>query len=159
VLARSHSLSGEHGFTLIELLSCIVIAGILATMASQQFIGDTAFSERGYVDEIASALRQSQKISIASACNVSVTIDAAGYRAFQRAASGTTCAAAGAYTLAVKRIDGTALNAATPADVASSPAIQVIFDQNGNVAGAVPPLTVGPYTLNVQTGSGFVQVQ
>jgi MSHA pilin protein MshC len=153
-------MSSERGFTLIELISCIVIGGILAAIAGQSFIGNQTFSERGYIDEIASALRQAQKVAVASGCDVSVTINAAGYSAFQRGASAGTCAGAGAFTTAVRRNDGTAVSAAPPTGVASAPAIQLTFDKTGRLTAAAPaPLQVGAFTLTVDSGSGLVQVQ
>ena len=160
VLARFQPMSSERGFTLVELIACIVIGGILAAMAGQQFIGNQTFSERGYIDEVAAALRHAQKVAVATGCDVSVTVDASGYKAFQRGASGGTCASAGAFTTSVKYMDGTAVNAAPPPDVVSAPAIQVIFNSLGRVSNGTPaPLQVGAFKLTVDAGSGWVQVQ
>jgi len=160
VLARSHPSSSERGFTLIELIACIVIVGILAAMSGAQFFGNQTFQERGYIDEVAAALRHAQKVAVATRCNVSLAVDAAGYRAFQRGAAAGTCAGAGGYTTAVRRFDNTALSAVVPTGVNSTPAIQVIFDADGRIPGGAPaPLQVGAFTLTVDPISGLVQVQ
>ena len=160
MLARYQSTSSERGFTLIELLSCIVIAGILAAMSGQTFFGNQTFQERGYIDEVAASLRHAQKVAVATGCDVSVTIDAAGYKALQRGASGATCATAGAFVTPVRRGDNTALSTSSPAGVTSTPAIQVIFNAQGRVSNGTPAtVQVGSFTLTVDAGSGWVRVQ
>jgi len=105
------------GFTLIELIASITIIAILAAVALPRMTAATPFAERGYADGIAASLRQSRAVALASGCAVQFTIDAAGYRAFQHAASGTHCAAAGAWSTPVKRGDGQSLIELQPAGV------------------------------------------
>ena len=148
------------GFTLIELISCIVIAGILAAVAAPKFFSSQPFEQRGYVDEIAAALRHAQKVAVATGCDVSFTVNAGGYSAAQRGAVAGTCAPAGAFTLPVRRLDGQSLAGTPPANVTSNPAIQVIFNSRGRVSNGTPaPLQIGTFTITVAVGSGFVSVQ
>jgi MSHA pilin protein MshC len=157
VLIRSQR-SAARGFTLVELICCIVILSILAALAGPRLLSHQPFEERGYVDEIAAALRQAQKVAVASGCDVQLTVNGAGYQAMLRAAVAGDCT--GAFVLPVQKLDGTPLAGEPPANVASAPDIQVIFDAQGRVINGAPaPLQVGPFTLNVNAGRGFVWVQ
>jgi MSHA pilin protein MshC len=143
------------GFTLIELVASITIIAILAAVAFPHLSAETSFSERGYADGIAASLRQSRAVALASGCDVQFTIDGAGYRAFQHAASGTHCAAAGGWTTPVQRGNGKALNEPQPAGVALATNRTVVFAPDGSAGGAVT-INVGPQTITVGT-SGTVQ--
>jgi MSHA pilin protein MshC len=149
------------GFTLIELLACLVILAVLAAMGGSVFFDTQPFDQRGYADEVAAALRYAQSVAVASQCNVSFTINAAGYSARQRAlAAGNTCAAAGAYTQAVARSDGTSLAGTPPSDANITAGGTMVFGPLGQVTSGTPPtLTIGTITVTVDPNSGFVTVQ
>jgi MSHA pilin protein MshC len=150
-----------NGFSLIELLACIVIIGVLAAVAGPRFVDYQPFQERGYLNEVAAAMRDAQRVAVASGCDVRFTVTssggAAGYSAKQQrvwAASGCT----GPWTLNVTRPDGTALSGSPPKGVTMSPSTQLVFaHKDGGVSTGTPPtLTVGSFTLNVVAGSGLV---
>ncbi len=156
-LLRLRRSAVEKGFTLVELVTCLVIIGVLAAVAGPRFLDYRPFQQHGYVDELAAAIRYSQRAAIASACPVLFTGDSTGYQAMQQ----TVCAPpSGVWTLAVMREDGTPLSGSPPAGVTLSPSAQVIFTASGSVSGgaAPPALSVGPFTLTVDAGSGLVQV-
>lgn len=67
----------EAGFTMLELVVTIVILGILAAIAIPRFVGRNVFDERGYFDQVRTALRYGQKIAIAKRREVCVTVAAA----------------------------------------------------------------------------------
>jgi MSHA pilin protein MshC len=157
---------GETGFSLVELCACLVILGVLAAMGGPRLFDTQPFNERGYVDELAAALRYAQGVAVATSCNVSVTINAAGYSAMQQQLGpGNTCLPTGSYTVAVLRSDGTVLTGAPPTSVNVTGAGTVIFgsspfDPTGQVINApVPTFVVGSFTLTIDPGRGFVTVQ
>ena len=53
---RAHPAGDRRGFTLIELVVVITIASVLAAYVAPRFWSQQAFSDRGYVDELAAAL-------------------------------------------------------------------------------------------------------
>lgn len=150
------SLRRQTGFTMVELVTSIVIIGILAAAIGPKFIGNKTFSERGYTDELAAALRYAQAVAVASGCGVRVTVTATSYQAVQPA----NVACGGGWTRAVMRVDGGTLSGTAPGGVTTSPATQITFDAQGRIAGGPPPVlsNVG-FTLTIDPVSGFVVVQ
>lgn len=145
------------GYTLIELVVTIAILSILSAYAAPRFFDNRVFAERGYADELASALRTAHKVATGSGCPVTVTITATTYQARQRA-NAATCRTAGAWTTQVSRSDGTALNGSAPGNVTSTSAT-FVFTEAGMLETSSGPVQVGPYSISVVTGSGFVSVQ
>ena len=146
---------GCHGFTLIELIATITIVAILAAVGLPRLTTASPFSERGYADGVAASLRQSRAVALASGCAVEFTIDAVGYRAFQRGASGTHCAAVGAFTTPVRRGDSGNLDINQPTDVVLSANRQFVFATDGSVAGGPLTINLGPQTVTIDA-SGVV---
>jgi prepilin-type N-terminal cleavage/methylation domain-containing protein len=144
------------GFTLIELSASITIIAILAAVALPNVTAAQPFAERGYADGVAASLRQSRAVALASGCDVQFSIDTAGYRAMQRAAAGTHCAAAGGFTTPVRRGDGANLNVNQPPQVVLGANVQLVFlASDGTAVGGPYTINVGPQVVSV-TGSGVV---
>lgn len=150
----------ELGFTLIELVTVIVLLGIVTAVAAPRFFDNRIFDERGYADELASSLRYSQRIAIASGCDVRFSITAAGYNAFQRNTF-ATCATASAWGQPVVRSDGVALAGIRPNGVVVAPAAAVFqFNSDGQLTlNNPPPVTVGTFTLTIDPATGLARVQ
>lgn len=143
------------GFTLVELVTCLVIIGVLAAVAGPRFLDNQAVQQRGYIDEVETAIRYAQRVAIASQCPVAFGVSASGYQALQQALSAGTCS--GGWTVPVTRTDGTALSGTPPPGIVS-PTAQFVFATNGSISGGVmpSPLSVGPFTLTIDAGSGLV---
>lgn len=150
----------QDGFTLVELVVVLVILGILAAVAAPRFFDDRAFLQRGYYEELASALKYSQKLAVASGCAVRFSLTAGGYDARQQAAASGTCDTADAtWATAVRLADGQTLSGTSPAGVVVSPAVTVTFDALGRTnLGSDQNVSVGPFSLTIRAESGFVQV-
>src|SRR5262249_24854406 len=114
----------------------------------------------GYIDEIAAALRYADGVAVATGCNVSVTIDATGYRAIlQQPGAGNVCVSSDPYTVAVIRADGTQLAGSPPADANVAAGASIIFGSSGQVINPpAPALVVGSFALTIDPASGFVTV-
>lgn len=155
------------GFTLLEMCCVIVITGILAAVAGPKFLDTGAFDARGYTDALAAAIRASESAAAASGCEVQLTIaPVTGYNA-ELPATGTTCS--GAFTVAVRQADGTALAGTPPSGADVSASVVLDFEPNGAIAGPAPvanPTTITvvgssagaaqPLTLQIDALSGFV---
>ena len=142
----------SHGFTLIEMIATIVIVAILAAVAVPRMPVAQPFQERGYAESLAASLRQSRAVAIASGCDVQFTIDAVGYRALQRGASGTHCATSGAFSTPVRRGDGGNIDALLPASVAAPANRQFVFSSTGSVAVGAFTITIGVLSVAVDSG-------
>jgi MSHA pilin protein MshC len=153
-----HLRSRTLGFTLLELVATTVIVGILSAAVIPRFFSEQDFEQRGYVDEVASSLRYAQRIAIASGCEVSFTLDAAGYTARQRSSLANCRTNTGPWNTQVQRADGTALNGTVPAGVSLTPFATVIFRADGSISAPPPSFTVGPFTLSIDRYSGTITV-
>jgi MSHA pilin protein MshC len=137
----------QRGVTLVELVTVIVILGAVGAIIAPRWFDNQVFEERGYVEDLASAIRHAQRIAIASSCQVQLTVSTNGYSAMQRAAL-NTCNTAGAWTQPVPRQDGTLLMAT--AAVVTNPATTFVFERDGTMsAGAPAVLAVGAFTVTV----------
>lgn len=152
--------AASRGYTLVELVAVIVILGVIAAITGPRFFGTKVFSERGYADEVAGAMRYAQKIAVGSGCNTRFAITAAGYSTTQQVANGNRCdATSSSYTVTVKRPDGTTASGTPPSDANVVASATITFDARGAVVSGATNLIIGPYTLVLDAASGFVVVQ
>jgi MSHA pilin protein MshC len=139
---------GDRGFTLIELIAAITIVAILAAVALPSVTAVDPFVERGYADTVATHLRQARTVALASGCDVQFSIDGVGYRALQRAAAGTHCAASGAFVNAV--YDQPQPNGATVAVNRT-----MVFSGADGTTGAAVTISIGTQVVTIDS-SGMV---
>jgi MSHA pilin protein MshC len=156
---RCGSAHRAEGFTLVELVVVIVVLGVIASFAVPRFFDQRTFAERGFYEELAAALRYSQKLAVASGCPVRVVVTAAGYEARQQAIQAGSCNPAdSSWPTPVRLADGEELRATAPAGTTVTPAVTFAFDALGRTSlGADQAISVGPFSLTVQADSGFVQ--
>jgi MSHA pilin protein MshC len=149
----------DHGFTVIELVVVIVILGILAAFAAPRFFDNRTFAERGYYEELASALKYAQKLAVASGCSVRMQITAGAYDARQQAVVNGSCDTADATWPTVVRLsNGQLLSGTSPVGVSASPAVTLTFDSLGRVnLASDQSISVGSFALTVKADSGYVQ--
>jgi MSHA pilin protein MshC len=149
------------GFTLVELVVVMTIAGTLAVTLGPKFFTQQIFSDRGYADELAAALRFTQKTAVATGCAAQLNITSTAYVAAQQAASGNGCNAADTtWTTPVIGADGAAISGSAPARTTASPTGVFQFDTQGRLTRSpATTLTIGARTITIVATTGFVQVQ
>ena len=153
--------TGPAGYTLVELVVVMTIAGILSATVAPKFFSQQSFAERGYADELAAALRATQKTAVITGCPARLTIAASSYVAAQQAASGNACLASDTtWSTPVLGADGVALQGNIATGTTVSPTGVFQFDTQGRLASSpASTLTVGARTISIDAGSGYVQVQ
>ena len=158
---RAHPAKDRRGFTLIELVTVITIVGVMAAFAAPRFWSQQTFSDRGYVDELAAALRSTQKAAVISGCPAQLSLAASSYVATQQAASGNACNLNDTtWPTPILSADGSAIQDTAPANTTASPTGVFQFDTQGRLSSSpAAMITVGTHTLTIIAGTGLVQVQ
>lgn len=152
--------AGTQGFSLVELVVVMSIAGVLAAYIAPRFWNQQAFSDRGYADELAAALRSTQKAAVITGCPAELNLSAGGYVAVQQAAAGNACNPADTtWNTPVLSADGSAIQDSAPANTSAGPVGSYKFDSQGRL-GSSPgsTITVGTHTISIVAGTGLVQV-
>jgi MSHA pilin protein MshC len=154
---------GTHaaGYTLVELIIVLSVTGVLAATLGPRFFTQSVFSQRGYADELASALRATQKAAVITGCPARLTLTSAAYVASQQAPSGNTCNASDtSWTTTVVAPDGSAIQNSAPSGTTASPTGIYLFDDQGRLtSGPGTTISIGSRTVTIVAGTGFVQVQ
>ncbi len=157
---KPHTTRLAAGFTLVELVTALIIIGILAAAGLPRLFDNHAFQQRGYVDEVASAMRYAQRIAVASGCETAVRVNASDYVTLQRATLASCNNNASAWSTQVLRADGTLASGVAPNSVTLTPGGSVIvFAADGAVANGAPPtLIAAPFSIAIDRHSGRVTV-
>lgn len=153
--------SGCSGYTLIELVVVISILGVLSATLGPRLFDQSVFSQRGYADELAAALRFAQKAAVITGCPARIALSANAYTGMQQAASGNVCNPLDAsWSTPLLGPDGIAIAGSAPAGISVTPAGIFQFDAQGRLSASPGTnVVVGARTLTLDAGTGFVQVQ
>jgi MSHA pilin protein MshC len=159
---RTRGMRRARGVSLIELIAVLVILGVLSAVAVPRFIDET-YTERGYAEEVAQAVRYARNVAVASGCAVRFNINGAGYSAFQdnpsNAVFNNHCGTAGTFLTPVRRTDSELLAGTPRPSLGAIPAapIQFTFNPQGAIGGvAGVPIVLGAQLVTVLP-SGMVQ--
>jgi MSHA pilin protein MshC len=149
------------GYTLVELVVVIAIAGVLAAFIAPRFWTQQTFSDRGYADELAAALRFTQKAAVITGCPARLTLASASYAAAQQAAAGNSCNPADtSWATPLIGADGSNIQNSAPASTTASPAGVYQFDTQGRLSSSpATTIAVGSRSITIVAGTGLVQVQ
>jgi MSHA pilin protein MshC len=149
----------QDGFTLVELIVVIVVVGIVGVIAMPRFFDSRVFSERGYYEELAAALRFSQSAAVATGCPVRFVLTAATYSAEQQQPLAGRCDPSDSgWGQPVRLADGSAVQGTAPQGVAAAPAVDIVFDALGATGLAADQVVaVGPNSLTVNAASGYIE--
>jgi len=146
---------------LVELVVVLTVAGILAAYVGPRFWNQQSFADRGYADELAAALRATQKAAVITGCPAQLALAAGSYAATQQASAGNTCIAADtSWSTPLLGADGSAIQDTAPANTAVGPTGAFQFDTQGRLSSSPgTTITVGTHTITIVAGTGLVQVQ
>jgi prepilin-type N-terminal cleavage/methylation domain-containing protein len=153
--------AGSVGYTLIELVVVISIGGILAAFVGPRFFDQQTFSQRGYADELAAALRGTQKAAVITGCPARLVLASGSYAANQQAASNNTCNTGDTtWATAVVGGDGSAIAGNAPSGTSASPTGTFQFDSQGRLTSSpASSVTIGSRSITIDAATGFVRVQ
>jgi MSHA pilin protein MshC len=149
------------GFTLIELVTVMTIIGVLGAYLGPKFFTQSVFSQRSYADELAAALRATQKTAVITGCPAELTITSSTYVANQQTVSNNSCNTSDTtWAMPVLGIDGAPIAGSAPSSTTASPTGIYLFDDQGRLTRSPgTTITIGARTISIVAGTGYVQVQ
>jgi prepilin-type N-terminal cleavage/methylation domain-containing protein len=154
---RNHS---PGGYTLVELVVVMAVASVLAAYIAPRLWNQQVFNDRGYADELAAALRSTQKAAVITDCPAALTLSPGGYAAAQQATLNNSCNPADtSWSTPVLSADGSSVQDTAPTQSSAGPTGTFQFDGQGRLtASPGTSITVGTHTITIDPGSGLVQV-
>jgi len=135
------------GFTFVELIVVILLIGILSAFVAPRFFDDDTFKARGLADEIVTAIRHAQRLSMTRGQNHEIIITTSSYTV--RRSDGTN----------VRHPDGSATFSKTfpPNLVTTNKTID--FDQLGRpIPNSQESIEIPPFTITVEQETGYAHI-
>ncbi|MCW8901620.1 MAG: prepilin-type N-terminal cleavage/methylation domain-containing protein [Gammaproteobacteria bacterium] len=138
------------GFTIVELIVVILIIGILSASIAPRFFSDNDFKARGIADELITAIRHAQRLSMTRGENHRVIITTTNYTVEKFVAGIST---------PVRHPDGsTSFSKTFPANIVTT-AKTIEFDQLGRpIPNNVATVSLSPFTLTVEQETGYAHI-
>lgn len=135
------------GFTLVELIVVILLIGILSVSVAPRFFSDNDFKARGIADEMITAIRHAQRLSMTRGENHRIIITATNYTVEK--SDGTS----------VRHPDGSAtFNITIPANIVTT-AKTIEFDQLGRpIPNTTESIALAPFTITVEQETGYAHI-
>ena len=139
-----------NGFTLVELIVVILLIGILSIFAAPKFVNDDSFKARGLADEIVTAIRHAQRLSMTRGENHRVIITTTSYTVEKFVSSVSS---------PVRHPDGNAtFNKSFPPNIVTS-AATIEFDRIGRpIPNNLIKIELVSFTVQVEEETGYVHI-
>ena len=135
------------GFTIVELIVVILLVGIISIFMLPRFFNNAVFAERRTIDELISAIRYTQQLSMSRGENHRLQVNINNY-VYQRSNGG-------AWTT-IRNPDGSTGNAYP--DNINLTATTVTFNQLGQPVPNTAPaqtITVGSQLITIEVDTGY----
>ncbi len=148
------------GFTLVELVMILVILSVIYATAIPNFFDKNVYAERAFFDDTLHAVQYAQKLSVATGCNVRVSISSNSYTLTRRGtASSPKCPTSGTtYALDISHPGtGESSYSGSEKDITlSSSSTPFYFYSSGSASENVTLTVNGSKTIRVIAETGFV---
>lgn len=135
------------GFTLVELIVVILLIGILSAFVAPRFFADNDFKARGIADELITAIRHAQRLSMTRGENHRIIITTTSYTVEKFDGS------------SVRHPDGSlSFSKSIPTNIVTT-ATTITFDQLGRpIPNSVSTISISPFTLTVEQETGYAHI-
>ena len=137
----------QDGFTFVELIVVILIVGILSVFIAPKFFADNDFKARGIADEIITAIRHAQRLSMTRGENHRIIITTSNYTVENFVGD------------SVRHPDGgVTFSKDFPPNIVTSTAT-IEFDQLGRpIPNSLVSIVLEPFTITVEKETGYAHI-
>ena len=140
----------QDGFTFVELIVVILLVGILSVFIAPKFFADNDFKARGIADEIITAIRHAQRLSMTRGENHRIIVTTSNY---------TVEKFVGGASTSVRHPDGAVTFSKNfPTNIVTSTAT-IEFDQLGRpIPNSTVTIALAPFTITVEQETGYAHI-
>jgi MSHA pilin protein MshC len=148
------------GFTLIELVIVLVLLGVLGAVVIPR-ITEGSFRNAAFAEQVATAFRYSQRLAVATGCEVQVSVSSSthSYSVTRRNdGTDTSCGGVGAFTTAIGNPAGGGAFAGTAVSgVTVTQGLTIVFNGQGLPNPNGGTVLIGNRSIVIQADTGYVQ--